>query len=129
MPKEKTQSKNKQAAASAAPYSKKVVVKKAPVEKENNPLFEKRPKIFGIGGDLHPGRDLTHFVKWPKYIRLQRQRRILYSRLKVPPAIHQFSRTLDKNTATELFKILTKYKPEDKKSEKATTSEESSRTS
>jgi len=34
--------------------------------------------------------------------------------LKVPPAINQFSKTLDKNTAIELFKLLVKYKPEDK---------------
>jgi len=58
-------------------------------------------------------------VKWPKYIRLQRQRRVLYQRLKVPPAINQFSKTLDKNTAVELFKLLVKYKPEDKASKKA----------
>jgi len=57
---------------------------------------------------------VTRFVKWPKYIRLQRQRRILYDRLKTPPSINQFSRTLDKNTATVLFKLLVKYKPEDK---------------
>jgi len=32
--------------------------------------------------------------------------------LKIPPALHQFSRTLDKNTAVEVFKLLVKYKPE-----------------
>jgi large subunit ribosomal protein L7Ae len=35
-------------------------------------------------------------------------------RLKVPPAIHQFQKTLDKNQAAELFKLLTKYQPETK---------------
>jgi large subunit ribosomal protein L7Ae len=34
--------------------------------------------------------------------------------LKVPPAIAQFSHTLDKNTATQLFKLLNKYRPETK---------------
>merc|ERR1712205_167712 len=48
----------------------------------------------------------------PKNVRLQRQRRILYQRLKVPPAITQFTRTVDKNTATDLFKMLNKYRPE-----------------
>jgi large subunit ribosomal protein L7Ae len=43
-----------------------------------NPLFEKRPKNFGIGQDIQPKRDLTCFVKWPSYIRLQRQKAILY---------------------------------------------------
>jgi large subunit ribosomal protein L7Ae len=34
--------------------------------------------------------------------------------LKVPPALNQFTRTLDKNQAAELFKLLVKYKPETK---------------
>jgi large subunit ribosomal protein L7Ae len=37
---------------------------------------------------------------------------ILLQRLKVPPALHQFDRTLDKNQASELFKLLVKYQPE-----------------
>jgi large subunit ribosomal protein L7Ae len=67
------------------------------------------------GQDIQPRRDLTRFVKWPEYIRLQRQKVILSQRLKVPPAIAQFSHTLDKNTATQLFKLLDKYRPETKK--------------
>jgi large subunit ribosomal protein L7Ae len=35
-------------------------------------------------------------------------------RLKVPPSINQFNRTLDKNEASELFKLLVKYQPETK---------------
>lgn len=62
-----------------------------------NPLFEKRPKQFGIGGALPPKKDLHRFVKWPKVVRIQRQRRILRQRLKVPPALNQFTKTLDKN--------------------------------
>lgn len=53
-------------------------------------------------------------MKWPEYVRLQRQKVILHQRLKVPPAIAQFSHTLDKNTATQLFKLLNKYRPESK---------------
>ena len=68
-----------------------------------NPLIEKRPRNFGIGQNIQPKRDLTHFVRWPKYVRLQRQRAILKRRLKVPPMIHQFSRTLDKNTGQFRF--------------------------
>lgn len=83
-------------------------------KKEVNPLFEKRPRTFGIGGALPPKRDVTRFVKWPQYVRLQRQRRILYKRLKVPPPINQFTRALDKNQASQLFKLLLKYRPEDK---------------
>ena len=60
------------------------------------------------------GRDLSRFVRWPRYVRLQRQKKILLQRLKVPPAINKFTRTLDKNQATELFKLLVKYQPETK---------------
>ena len=37
----------------------------------------------------------------------------------MPPAIAQFSHTLDKNTATQLFKLLDKYRPESKQEKKA----------
>lgn len=67
------------------------------VEKVTNPLFEKKPKQFGIGGSLPFKKDLHRFVKWPKYVRLQRQKRVLNQRLKVPPALNQFTKTLDKN--------------------------------
>ncbi|PWN50137.1 putative RPL8B-60s large subunit ribosomal protein L7a.e.B [Violaceomyces palustris] len=96
-----------------APYSKGKATK-AP----KNPLFEKKSKNFGIGQDIQPKRDLTRFVKWPEYVRLQRQKVILNQRLKVPPAIAQFSQTLDKNTATNLFKLLNKYRPESKQEKK-----------
>lgn len=57
-------------------------------------------------------------VKWPEYVRLQRQKKILNLRLKVPPAIAQFTNTLDRNTATQTFKLLNKYKPETKAEKK-----------
>ncbi|KAE8800124.1 UPF0678 fatty acid-binding protein-like protein [Hordeum vulgare] len=47
----------------------------------------------------------TWFIKWPKVMRMQRQCRIFKQRLKVPPALHQFTRTLDKN----LMKDMNKY--------------------
>ena len=75
------------------------MVKKQEAKKVVNPLFKKRPKNFGIGQDIQPKRDLTCFVKWPHYIWLQRQRVILYKRLKVPPAINQVTQALDRQTA------------------------------
>jgi large subunit ribosomal protein L7Ae len=118
MPKAQKERKGRKAAS--APYHdpKKAAVKKTEPVVRKNPLFEKRPRNFGIGNDIQPKRDLTRFVRWPKYIKLQRQKRVLLNRLKVPPSISQFSKTLDKNTATQLFKLLTKYKPEDKKAKK-----------
>nr|AIO05510.1 60S ribosomal protein L8 [Hypsizygus marmoreus] len=83
-----------------------------PTKAKKNPLFEAAPKNFGIGQDIRPKTALSRFVKWPEYVRLQRQKVILHQRLKVPPAIAQFSHTLDKNTATQLFKLLYKYRPE-----------------
>merc|ERR1711988_1488918 len=68
---------------------------------------------FAIGGDIQPRKELGRYVKWPKYVRIQRQRKILYQRLKVPPQINQFSNTLDKNLSLNLFKLLHKYRPED----------------
>lgn len=91
----------------AAPLKSKTESKKVV-----NPLFEKRSKNFGIGQDIQPKRDLSRFVKWPHYIRVQRQRSILLKRLKVPPPINQFTQALDKQTSTQLFKLLEKYRPE-----------------
>jgi large subunit ribosomal protein L7Ae len=69
-----------------------------------------------LGGVPPPKADLHRFVKWPKYVRLQRQKRVLSMRLKVPPAVNQFmTKTLDKNQAETLFKLLLKYRPEDRK--------------
>jgi large subunit ribosomal protein L7Ae len=77
-------------------------------------MVEARKRTFSIGGDIRPSGDLTRFVKWPKYIRLQRSRRILYQRLKLPPAINQFKNTFDKRQAGTLFRLLNQLKPESK---------------
>jgi large subunit ribosomal protein L7Ae len=84
-------------------------------------LFSKQTKSFGIGRSIPPpkSRDLSRYVLWPKYIRLQRQRAILKKRLKVPPAINQFSRALDKNGASNLFRLLANYRPETEAEKKA----------
>jgi len=91
---------------------------RARVAKKENPLFESKARSFGVGGDLQPKRDLTRFVRWPKYIKLQRQKRVLLKRLKVPPVLNQFTHTLDKSTAQQLFSLLEKYRPETKKEKK-----------
>jgi large subunit ribosomal protein L7Ae len=49
---------------------------------------------------------------------MQRQYRVLYKRLKVPPAINQFTQTMDKGSATELFRLMDKYRPESKADKK-----------
>jgi len=87
--------------------------------KDRESLFVSKPRTFGIGGAVQHSRDLTRFVRWPRYVRIQRQRRILLSRLKVPPAIAQFSRTLERNANVQLFKLLDSLRPEDRKAKAA----------
>ena len=83
-----------------------------------NPLIEKRNRNYGIGQDIQPRRNLSRMVKWPEYVRLQRQKKILNLRLKVPPAIAQFQNVLDRNTAAQALKLLNKYRPESKTEKK-----------
>ncbi|KAI1446628.1 60S ribosomal protein L8-B [Annulohypoxylon stygium] len=100
--------------AAPAPFASKAGSKKVP----KNPLIEKRPRNFGVGQDIQPKRNLSRMVKWPEYVRLQRQRKIINMRLKVPPAISQFQHVLDRNTAAQAFKLLNKYRPESKAEKK-----------
>ena len=79
---------------------------------------QKFATVTGIGGAPPPKKDLHRLVKWPRYVRIQRQRRVLGQRLKVPPALTRFTKTLDKSTAATLFKLLLKYRPEARKEKK-----------
>eukprot|EP01111_Echinosteliopsis_oligospora_P005753 TRINITY_DN193_c0_g1_i1.p1 TRINITY_DN193_c0_g1~~TRINITY_DN193_c0_g1_i1.p1 ORF type:complete len:288 (-),score=82.55 TRINITY_DN193_c0_g1_i1:157-1020(-) len=83
------------------------------------PLYEKKQKNFGIGQSIQPKRDLTRFVKWPQYIRVQRQKRVLLQRLKVPPTVHQFRQVFSKNHAVATYKFLAKYRPEEPQKRRA----------
>merc|ERR1711953_833225 len=96
--------------------SKKGKSQAAPAEKTS--VWEKKSRNFGIGRDIQHKRDVTRFTKWPRYVTLQRKRRVLEKRLKVPPAIAQFTKTLDSNTAANVLKLLKKYQPEDKAAKK-----------
>ncbi|KAF2074654.1 hypothetical protein CYY_004049 [Polysphondylium violaceum] len=114
----------KPAAKAAAKPATTAVVKKKTEKKPKtgtifNALYTKKVKNFGTGFGVLPKRDLTHFTHWPRYVRIQRQRRVLVRRLKVPPTINQFSRVFDKNTAISLFKLLDKYRPEEQSVKKA----------
>lgn len=96
--------------------SETVAVKKPKID----PMIVKRPKNFGIGGTVQPKRDLTRFVKWPRYIKVQRQRAVLYKRLKIPPTINQFRATssFSKQSVTQVFKLLHSYRPESREAKK-----------
>jgi len=85
---------------------------------QKNPLFEKSPRNFRLGGDIQPKRDVARFTKWPKYIQLQRMKRILLQRLKVPPALNQFNMAVDKNQAAQILRLCKKYQPETREEKK-----------
>merc|ERR1712010_158510 len=98
---------------------KKVTKSAAPRIEFPRSAVEKKPRTFSIGGDvLPPKRDLTRFVKWPKYVRLQRAKMTLLKRIKIPPAINQFTNTFDKRQASQLFRLLNQLKPETKAAKK-----------
>jgi len=101
--------------AAPAPFPQGKAGSKKPAK---NPLIEKRPRNYGIGQDIQPKRNLSRMVRWPAYVRLQRQRKILNLRLKVPPSLAQFQHVLDRNTAAQAFKLLNKYRPETKAEKK-----------
>merc|ERR1719379_2818823 len=111
----KTDKKNKPKSVPKAPLSTGGAPP-APVKK--SPLFEKRARNFRIGGNIQPKRNLTRFVKWPAYIRLQRQKRILLQRLKVPPSFAQFSHRMDKSQMAALTRLAKKIAPETKSQKK-----------
>jgi large subunit ribosomal protein L7Ae len=112
-------SKGKKVAAAPKEPTKSKAGQKKNFYSEHAHLFAKEPKDFRIGRDIARGRDLSRMVKWPAYVRIQRQRAILHQRLKVPPAIHQFAAAMDKNQAKNMLSLLNKYKPETAQEKKA----------
>ena len=103
-------------AAKAKAATLAAAAKKAPQPKPKRKktpwagLLVKRPKNFAIGCDVQPKRDLRRFMKWPKYVVLQRKKQILAKRIKIPAPIAQFSRTAEKSLQSTVFKLLEKHK-------------------
>lgn len=81
-------------------------VKKTGAKKAEDPLFPSTPHNYRIGGDIQPTRDLGRYVRWPRYVRVQRQRRVLLQRLKVPPAVNQFKHSLEKSQGGSSLSLL-----------------------
>lgn len=63
--------------------------------------------------------DLSRYLKWPRNVILQRQRKVLSKRLKIPPTVNQFKTVLSKNEAAEVFRLMAKYAPETAAAKKA----------
>ena len=83
-----------------------------------HPLSQPAPKNFNFGNDVRPRIVKSRFVKFPRYVQLQRQKRILMKRLKCPPALAQFFEPLDKDTCKKVYKVLESYVPETRKQKK-----------
>jgi len=73
---------------------------------------------MGSGGVLKKTKALGRLMRWPKYVKLQRQKKILFQRLKIPPAINIFSEACGKPFAKSLLTLFLKYSPETKKVKK-----------
>ena len=91
---------------------------KEKIKTVKHPLCQPNPKNFRFGNDVRPRIVKSRFVKFPRYVQLQRQKRILMKRLKCPPALAQFFDPLDKDTTKKVYKALEKYTPEKKKEKK-----------
>eukprot|EP00331_Platyophrya_macrostoma_P006851 CAMPEP_0176432106 /NCGR_PEP_ID=MMETSP0127-20121128/15195_1 /TAXON_ID=938130 /ORGANISM="Platyophrya macrostoma, Strain WH" /LENGTH=260 /DNA_ID=CAMNT_0017814211 /DNA_START=28 /DNA_END=807 /DNA_ORIENTATION=+ len=117
MPGKEVKKATKPATKAAAPYKKAA---EAPAKKAAAPSpFQARPKNFGIGQDVPYARDLSRFMRWPTFVTMQRKKRVLQRRLKVPPTINQFTKVLDRSSRNELLKLVKKYAPETRKERKA----------
>jgi len=106
----------------AAPYKKAAA---APAKEEPKKAlaapspFQARPKNFGIGHDVPYARDLSRFMRWPTFVTMQRKKRVLQRRLKVPPAVNQFTKVLDRSTRNELLTLVKAHAPETRKERRA----------
>lgn len=93
--------------------------KAAPAPVQDSP-YKPRPKNFSTGCAILPKTHrLGRMMRWPKYIRVQRQKQVLMQRLKVPASVAQFHRAADKGLANQCFKLFTKYQPGTKQERKA----------
>lgn len=124
MVKEKREKKPSKKTPAPCPLSTKKTVKKE-IKKEkkkgirSNPLiFEKKKRSNIIGVGVRQKKDLSKYVKWPRFIRIQRKKKILLQRLKVPPSINQFNHVLSKSQTQDLINFLKAYKPESKAEKK-----------
>ena len=88
---------------------------KEKIKSVKHALCQPNPKNFRFGNDVRPRIVKSRFVKFPRYVQLQRQKRILMKRLKCPPALAQFFDPLDRDTCRKVYKALEKYTPETRK--------------
>lgn len=73
---------------------------------------------MGSGGVIPKTTSLGRMIRWPRYVRLQRQKKIIMQRLKVPPAINIFNQGCSRDFAHKLVRFCKNYSPESKKQKK-----------
>merc|ERR1712228_744676 len=77
--------------------------------------FRKPSRRIGAGGVLRKSAALGRLMRWPKYVQLQRQRKVLLQRLKIPPALNIFNNACSKDFASKLVRFSKNYSPETRK--------------
>jgi len=75
----------------------------------------KPSRLMGNGGVMRKTSSLGRLMRWPKYVQLQRQRKVLLQRLKIPPALNIFNAACSKDFAAKLVRFCKGYSPETKK--------------
>merc|ERR1712154_133094 len=75
----------------------------------------KPSRRIGAGGVLRRAPSLGRLMRWPKYVQLQRQRKILLQRLKIPPALNIFNNACSKDFAAKIVRFAKNYSPESSK--------------
>jgi large subunit ribosomal protein L7Ae len=66
-------------------------------------LSQPQKRNLRLGNAIRPRIIKARFVRWPRYVQIQRKKRILLRRLKVPAAVAQFFNPLDKPTSIHLL--------------------------
>lgn len=94
-------------------FRKRLDVCREKVTKKKEKLSIHTSKYFqDFKNDFHVKRkcDLNRFIKWPLYVRIQKEKKILCSKIKVPVAIQQFSKPLTDEVADKVSNIFLKNK-------------------
>ena len=85
---------------------------------QKNPLSHPSPKNFRHGNDIRPRIIKSQFMKFPRYAKLQRQKKILMKRKKCSPSLAKFFEPLNKDNFKKIFRIIENYSSESKKEKK-----------
>merc|ERR1711907_217900 len=67
-------------------------------------------KTSSASNILRSKQNLNRFVRWPRYVRLQRRRRFIHQTIKAPHVISEFYTTVDRDNSKAVFKLLKKYR-------------------